>query len=72
MESDARFFRRRAAEEMAAAERAVTAAARDRRLQLARSFTCRLDELQKRGQASHPGAGGDKPGAVGLASMTHA
>ena len=42
MEPDARFYRRRAAEELAAAQRAVTPAARDRRVQLARSFLKRL------------------------------
>jgi hypothetical protein len=34
VESDIRYYRRRACEEMAAASRAVTDAARDRRLQL--------------------------------------
>ena len=34
VESDIRYYRRRACEEMAAATRAVTPAARDRRLQL--------------------------------------
>ena len=42
MEPDARFYRRRASEELAAAQRAVTPAARDRRVQLARSFLSRL------------------------------
>jgi hypothetical protein len=42
MEPDARFYRRRAYEELAAAERAVTPAARDRRIQLARAFLSRL------------------------------
>ena len=42
MEPDARFYRRRAAEELAAAQRAVTPAARDRRVQLAKSFLSRL------------------------------
>lgn len=42
MEPDARFYRRRATEELAAAQRAVTEEARDRRLQLARSFLSRL------------------------------
>lgn len=46
MESDARFFRRRAAEEIAAADRAVTPAARERRLQLAQAFMCRLEALE--------------------------
>lgn len=43
MESDERFYRRRATEELAAASRAVTEAARERRMQLARSFLCRID-----------------------------
>lgn len=43
MESDARFYRRRATEELAAANRAVTAAARERRLQLAEVFLGKLD-----------------------------
>ena len=42
MEPDARFYRRRASEELAAAQRAVTPEARDRRIQLARSFLSRL------------------------------
>lgn len=42
MESDARFYRRRATEELAAANRAVTPAARERRTQLAQQF---LDKL---------------------------
>jgi len=42
VESDARFYRRRATEELAAANRAVTQAARERRLQLAQVFLDRL------------------------------
>ena len=42
MEPDERFYRRRAAEELAAAARAVTEAARDRRVQLAQTFLSRL------------------------------
>ena len=42
MEPDARFYRRRATEELVAAQRAVTQEARDRRIQLARSFMSRL------------------------------
>jgi hypothetical protein len=42
MESDARYFQRRAREEFAAANRALTPAARDRRLQLANTFLGRL------------------------------
>jgi hypothetical protein len=44
VESDDRFYRRRATEELAAANRAVTQAARDRRIQLAQSFLSRLDQ----------------------------
>ena len=46
MESDIRFYRRRACEEMAAATRAVTEAARGRRLQLVDLYIQRLDALQ--------------------------
>lgn len=42
MEPDARYFRRRATEELAAASRAVTPAARERRMQLAGIFLERL------------------------------
>ena len=48
MESDVRFYRRRANEEMAAAGRAITDAARDRRMQLAGVFLERLRELEDR------------------------
>lgn len=43
MEPDLRFYRRRAYEELAAAQRAVTEAARERRVLLARSFLSRLE-----------------------------
>jgi hypothetical protein len=46
VESDVRFYRRRANEELAAANRAITAAARDRRLQLADSFLQRLRAVE--------------------------
>jgi hypothetical protein len=46
MESDVRFFRRRANEEMAAAQRAVTEAARARRLVLAEAFLQRLKAVE--------------------------
>lgn len=52
MESDVRFFRRRASEEMAAAGRAVTDAARERRMLLARVFLQRVEELERRGVES--------------------
>lgn len=47
MESDARYYRRRACEEMAAAGRAVTAAARERRLQLVSLYVDRLRQLNE-------------------------
>jgi len=46
MESNARFFRRRANEEMAAASRAVTDAARERRIILAEIFLDRLKAVE--------------------------
>ena len=52
MESDVRFFRRRASEEMAAAGRAVTDAARERRMMLAQAFLQRVEELEARGVES--------------------
>jgi len=45
VESDIRYYRRRACEEMAAATRAVTEAARDRRLQLVDLYVERLKAL---------------------------
>ena len=45
MESDVRFYRRRASEEMAAASRAVTEAARERRMMMAGVFLERLKIL---------------------------
>lgn len=52
MESDARFYRRRVNEELAAANRAVTEAARDRRIVLAGLFQQRLNASQARGSES--------------------
>jgi len=46
MESDVRFFRRRANEELAAASRAVTDAARARRMVLAEAFLERLKAVE--------------------------
>jgi len=46
VDSDERFFRRRANEEMAAARRAVTDAARERRLMLADVFLERLKAVE--------------------------
>jgi hypothetical protein len=45
MESDERYYRRRAAAELAAARRAVTQAAMDRRMGLANSYLARLNAL---------------------------
>ena len=45
MESDIRYYRRRANEELAAANRAVTMAARERRMQLAGLFLQRLKSV---------------------------
>jgi len=47
MESDARYYRRRACEELSAADRAVTPAARDRRLQLVGLYLDRLREMDE-------------------------
>jgi hypothetical protein len=46
VESDIRFFRRRATEELAAANRAVTESARERRMILAGVFLERLKALE--------------------------
>ena len=48
MEWDARFYRRRANEELAAASRAVTPEARERRMQLAGIFLERLKASEAR------------------------
>jgi len=42
LESDVRFYRRRVNEELAASERAITQAGRERRIQLAGAFLERL------------------------------
>lgn len=47
MESDVRFYRRRANEELAAANRAVTEAARVRRMMLAGIFLQRLKSVER-------------------------
>lgn len=46
MESDIRFFRRRATEELAAASRAITEPARERRMVLAGVFLDRLKAIE--------------------------
>jgi len=52
MESDVRFFRRRANEGLAAAGRAVTDAARERRLILAEAFLGRLKAVEAAASAT--------------------
>ena len=47
VESDARFYRRRACEEMSAASRAVTPEARERRLQLVDLYLQRLQAMHE-------------------------
>lgn len=47
VESDVRYYRRRACEEMGAARRAVTPAARERRLQLVDLYVQRLAALKE-------------------------
>ena len=47
VESDVRYYRRRACEEMGAARRAVTEAARERRMQLVDLYLQRLAELKE-------------------------
>jgi hypothetical protein len=51
MESDVRYYRRRAIEELAAARRAVTEAAHERRMLMAGVFLERLEELGESGVA---------------------
>jgi hypothetical protein len=48
LESDLRYYRRRANDEIAAANRAVTQAARERRMLLAGVFLDRIKELESR------------------------
>jgi len=48
VESDVRYYRRRANDEIVAANRAVTQAARERRMHLAGIFLDRLRELEDR------------------------
>lgn len=62
VESDARFYRRRASEELAAASRAVTAAARDRRMQLAQLFLSRLEGMDEAMMFDWSGSGGKRAG----------
>jgi hypothetical protein len=65
VESDIRYYRRRACEEMAAATRAVTPAARDRRLQLVDTYVGHLRALN----APNPFEDGDFPGLSGRSAF---
>ena len=67
MESDIRYYRRRACEEMAAATRAVTDAARERRLQLVDLYVQRLEALK----APSPFAEQDFARALGSPAAMH-
>jgi hypothetical protein len=57
MESDVRYYRRRATEELAAARRAVTEAAHERRMMMAGVFLERLEELGESRAAAELGLG---------------
>jgi hypothetical protein len=61
VESNDRFFRRRANEEMNAASRAVTEAARERRMRLAGIFLERLKTAQQQGESAETAADGRSP-----------
>ena len=65
VESDIRYYRRRACEEMAAATRAVTPAARDRRLQLVETYVGHLRALN----VPSPFEDGDFPGLIGRSAF---
>jgi hypothetical protein len=71
VESDVRFYRRRASEELAAANRAVTEAARERRMIMAGIFLDRLKSLG--GSATELGlAASDHPPAFSWGKSTEA
>jgi hypothetical protein len=61
VESNDRFFRRRANEEMNAASRAVTEAARERRMRLAGIFLERLKTAQQQGESAETTADDRSP-----------
>jgi hypothetical protein len=65
VESDIRFYRRRASEELAAANRAVTEAARERRMMLAGVFLERLKDLGRGEPAALSLLMPDQPPAFG-------
>ena len=67
MESNTRFFRRRANEEMAAADRAVTDAARARRMQLAGIFLERLKAVEAIEESEAALFDWNRPGRAGHA-----
>ena len=68
MESNDRFFRRRANEEMKAASRAVTEAARERQMRLAGICLERLKTSQQGELLDEPAAGSLFSGAAGARS----
>ena len=61
MESDIRFYRRRACEELSAANRAVTKSARERRMLMAGIFLERLKALDPSGRAADDSAASERP-----------
>jgi len=58
VESDIRYYRRRACEEMSAATRAVTDEARERRLRLVDLYVRKLEELKVPSPFNSPVTGG--------------
>ena len=68
VESNARFYRRRATEELSAAHRAVTQAARERRIDMAKRFLDRLDEDEAREMLFDWGVVERRPGAPSQAA----
>jgi hypothetical protein len=61
VESDIRFYRRRASEELAAAGRAVTESARERRMMMAGIFLDKLKALDPGGVSFDSLAAADRP-----------
>jgi hypothetical protein len=68
MESDIRFYRRRVHEELAAANRAVTPSARERRMTMAGIFLQKLKALDPEGAAIDGLAAADRPPVFNWAS----
>ena len=70
METNVRFYRRRATEELAVAQRAVTPAARDRRIILARGFLRRLDDDEAQAMLFEAGVIDPPPAAARKVAVT--